>query len=526
MTDSPVGAPSESLADHPAADCRDREHDRAFEESCRGFISLRPPAATTARHGLSWPLLAGSVTFLLLFTCSALLNDGDTYMHIATGRWIFDHGAVPASDPFSHTLRGAQWTAHEWLAQLFFAAAYAAAGWSGVVSLTATAYAIALALLTRYLLRHLEPIRALLFVAMAASLAAPHMLARPHALVAPLLVLWCISLLRARETQRAPPLWLSLAVVLWANLHGSFPLALVLGAVFAAEGTLATTGEARWQAARTWGIFLIAAFAASLLTPQGVDGWRFVGDLHRLSFSLSRIGEWRAPDFQQLQPLEIWLLLATALVLLRGLRLPPLRIALLLGLLHLALQHARHGELLGLLAPIIVAEPFGAQSAATDGDTGQASELDRRFAALAQPASGAATALVLTALAAAAFAVIRVDTLRPAPAASPVTALQAVRAAAPAGPVFNAYEFGGYLIFSGVAPYIDGRADLYGDEFVMGFSRAATLSPPELLPRLLEHHQIGWTLLQPDLPAVALLDQLPGWRRLYADGTAVVHVRR
>jgi len=525
MTDSPVGAPSESLADHPPAAHRDRKHGHVFEET-RGFISLQALAATTGRRGLSWPLLVGAATFLLLFTCSALLNDGDTYMHIATGLWIFDHGAIPVSDPFSHTLRGAPWTAHEWLAQLLFAAAFAGAGWSGVVSLTAAAYAIALALLTRYLLRHLEPIRALLFVAMAASLAAPHMLARPHALVAPMLVLWGVSLLRARETERAPSLWLSLTVVLWANLHGSFPLALVLAAVFAAEGALAASGVARRHAARTWGIFLVAAFAASLLTPQGLDGWRFVADLHRLSFSLSRIGEWRSPDFQQLQPLEICLLIGAVLVLVRGLRLPSLRIALLLGLLHLALQHVRHGELLGLLAPIIVAQPFAAQWAAAEGGTGQASGLDRHFAALARPAGRGATALVLAALAAAAFAVLCADTLRPSSAATPAAALRAVRAAAPAGPVFNAYEFGGYLIFSGVAPYIDGRADLYGDDFVMGFSRAATLSTPDLLPSLLERHHIGWTLLQPDLPAVALLDQLPGWRRLYADGTAVVHVRQ
>jgi hypothetical protein len=32
-------------------------------------------------------------------------------------------------------------------------------------------------------------------------------------------------------------------------------------------------------------------------------------------------------------------------------------------------------------------------------------------------------------------------------------------------------------------------------------------------------------LLHPKTPAVVLLDHLPGWRRLYADDIAVVHVR-
>ena len=36
---------------------------------------------------------------------------------------------------------------------------------------------------------------------------------------------------------------------------------------------------------------------------------------------------------------------------------------------------------------------------------------------------------------------------------------------------------------------------------------------------------VSWTILSPDKPLVALLDRTPGWRRLYADNTAVVHVR-
>ena len=35
----------------------------------------------------------------------------------------------------------------------------------------------------------------------------------------------------------------------------------------------------------------------------------------------------------------------------------------------------------------------------------------------------------------------------------------------------------------------------------------------------------GATMLQPQTPAIQLLDRLPGWERLYADETAVVHRR-
>ncbi len=33
--------------------------------------------------------------------------------------------------------------------------------------------------------------------------------------------------------------------------------------------------------------------------------------------------------------------------------------------------------------------------------------------------------------------------------------------------MFNGYNFGGPLILAGIKPYIDGRADMYGDAFVL-----------------------------------------------------------
>jgi hypothetical protein len=106
----------------------------------------------------------------------------------------------------------------------------------------------------------------------------------------------------------------------------------------------------------------------------------------------------------------------------------------------------------------------------------------------------------------------------------PAAALAAVAAAKVSGPVLNDYGFGGYLIFSGIPPFIDGRAELYGDEFFRRYVEAMLLQSNEL-PQLLDRYAIAWTLIAPERPAAILLDHLPGWRRLYADDVAVVHVR-
>ena len=109
-------------------------------------------------------------------------------------------------------------------------------------------------------------------------------------------------------------------------------------------------------------------------------------------------------------------------------------------------------------------------------------------------------------------------------ALSPRAALDVVGAHHITGPVLNAYGFGDYLIFSGIEPFIDGRAELYGDRLIKRYSDAI-LGSSDQLPVLLNEYGITWTLLDPGCPAVRLLDYLPGWRRLYADGTAIVHVR-
>ena len=102
-------------------------------------------------------------------------------------------------------------------------------------------------------------------------------------------------------------------------------------------------------------------------------------------------------------------------------------------------------------------------------------------------------------------------------------AISAAEAQHVEGPVFNDYNFGGYLIFRGIKPFIDGRY-FYGDPFIRRYVEAVSLKGNEL-PVLLAQYGIRWTLLQPDQPAVALLDHLSGWRRVYADEIAVVHVR-
>src|SRR5262249_40301539 len=153
---------------------------------------------------------------------------------------------------FSHSLLGANWIAGEWLSEIALAAVYDHAGWSGVILLTAASAALAVALLTRFLLRRFEPLPALIAAAAATALLQPHLLARPHVLAMPLLVLWAGLLLAARDAERPPPFAALPIMLVWANTHGSFMFGLALAVFLAAEAVLhpATGSSRRAEATR------------------------------------------------------------------------------------------------------------------------------------------------------------------------------------------------------------------------------------------------------------------------------------
>lgn len=468
--------------------------------------------------------LAGLAYVALVLQAPRLLRDPDVYYHPAVGRWILAHGAVPARDAFSHTMAGAPWTAHEWLAQIVFALAHDLGGWTLLVALTAAATALALYVLARYLARQVPARYAVLFVVLALMLVAVHLHARVHALAAPCLVVLLVELAAARSAGRAPRFAVLLVVALWANLHGSVSLAAVLTAAFGLEAMIdARDAGTRTDTTRAWGAFFALCLVAMCLTPQGLGGltyaWRMEGD----AAALALIDEWRAPDLRTPHPLHLWLIAFLGGGLVWRVRVPWLRLVLLGAFVFFAVRRARYGEILGLASPVLVAPALraalAARAQAVPTDDAVASEADSVRASRRARATVAALAVASTLL------VYRLGLARPARAITPDAALAAVQSAHVAGPVLNAYAFGGYLMAHDVPTFVDGRSDLYGAAFLGAYVSAIAGGDRPTLAGLLDRYAIGWTLLPPGVPGVRVLDGMPAWRRLHADDVAVVHVR-
>ncbi|MBI3199579.1 MAG: hypothetical protein HYZ40_19125 [Rhodospirillales bacterium] len=488
--------------------------------------SLKPRST----WALSWPLVLGMVLFVCLTNADGLplLADPDSHWHIAVGNWMLAHGTAPTVDTFSFTFAGQPWIAKEWLSQLLLALAYNAGGWGGVTALSAAAVGASFALLLRFLLRDLTPLPAALFTLAAIVMTAPHFLARPHLLAFPVMLWWVAGLVRAVEERRAPEPILLLAMLLWANLHGGFTLGLVLCGAFALDAIVgARDAVERKTLFVAWAKFGVAAVLVACITPYGPESILVTLRIFGLGEALGTISEWKSPDFQG-QPLqELILLVALYAALSRGLKLPLIRLLIVIGLVHLYLRYARNAELLAMLAPLVIAPLLARQwpSLRPDPDADGGSLLLQRMRALARPAGHAAMALCLAVAVLYAGGMIRLAGITPPSATMPSAALDYARDAGLKGRVLNHYNYGGYLIGAGVPTFIDGRGELYGGEFIKRFADVVNMRGEESLEQLLEQHAIEWTLFPKNQPANKLFARLPGWRQAYSDESSTIFVR-
>jgi hypothetical protein len=470
---------------------------------------------TSPMHGLL-PLWVGVAVYVLLVAAgNRLLLDPDTLWHITVGQWMLDHHAVPHTDIYSFTMRGHPWISMQWVYEVLTAKAYALFGWSGPVVLTAASSALTFALLAKFLSRHLSQSATIVFVAAALALTAQHLLARPHVLALPVMVAWAGGLIDAADRRAAPSFWLLPLLALWANLHGGFIFGLVLVGPVAFDAVVSADAASRKSLALRWAAFGVGALIAACCTPYGWNSMLASKNILQMGSALPLITEWRPIDFGRLSTFETCLLMGIGLALLRGIRLPPTRILLLLGLLHMALAQGRATEILALLAPMVLAVPLAKQIGGAEASSPGATTPSRSLLFV-----GIAIVLAAATVAYASHARFEPDTRQ-----SPVAAVAALKKMNFTR-VFNDYDFGGYLIYSGVAPFIDGRTDIYGEKFFVDHNAATELTEPESLFRLLDEYKIEATLMRARSPATKLLDHMDGWQKVYSDDVATIHVRK
>ena len=484
------------------------------------MMTIPPQSASNSglTSKLLWPRLSAvSQAWVLAFLVLALgmwpqamLSDADSYWHIAAGAWMLDHHTVAHSDPFSFSLGGKPWISHEWGAEVSMALIYRIAGWPGLMLMTAMTLGATALIMARWMARYISGLALWVSVCAGLSLIAPHYLIRPHIWVLPLLALWVEALLRARAENRAPPLWQAVLILIWVNMHGSFFIGMVLIGPFALEAILSADPKARLTVIQDWALFGLASLMAALGNAHGIEGLIFPIKLILMP-AISGIAEWQPADLSRPSPFILAMIgLAYGVVRLK-LRLPVWRGVILIGLIYLTLQHERQEMILGIVGAMLLVDPLSkalAQQASSEVQT------HAKFWPII---------LILGVLG---LSAVRLNLpAMPSAQQAPIKAVNAVPMSLRQKPVLNDYDAGGYLIFKGIRPFIDGRTDLYGSAFMaeyfeieQGHSRA--------LDRVLKTYPIAWSIQRPQSPLVKVLDHHPDWRVLYRDASYVVHVRK
>ncbi|MEY9757015.1 hypothetical protein [Bradyrhizobium yuanmingense] len=482
-------------------------------------LSFANSIAVQGRARALVPLCVGAGAYLFfLFLGDTLLQDSDSFWQIKIGQWILDHRAMPMIDFYSFTRTGAPWISTSWLSQVAFSFSHAQWGWAGPVILTAAAVALTVAIFVHLLETHIGAPRAVLFAMLALLLSIHHVLARPHILALPVMVAW-VGLLMAAASRRSAPSWAWLPLMaLWANLHGGFVLGLALIGPISLEAVEHAGKGRRLALFMRWVLFGIGALIASCCTPYGWRTLQGATNILSLGELLTLIVEWMPANFATFTPFEGALLALIAFGYYRGLVLSAPRIFLILFLTWSALSHVRSIDAFAFLVPLVLAKPLGEMFPQPALEPAGADSWPGRYvtalaALMIVAASWTSTSLYLGHHR---FTFTMTQT--------PVTAVDLLEQRK-VQRVFNAYQFGGYLISRNIPVFVDGRAELYGEKFIMDFFKATEGKKPELLPRLLDEHKIDATLLGADAPGPQILDQLKGWKRIYADDVAVIHVR-
>jgi hypothetical protein len=231
-------------------------------ESAKSPEALTDEPEQTSSSGARFGLVLGIITFLMLVSfgtgdyCAAVgLRDPDTCWLLALGRFMFQHGVIPNTDPFSYTfaLQNQPFVMYQWLAELAYYSLYKWFWLTGLLAANAFVLGVSFVGVPALLFRRLHtPIKtgAVLLVLMLLS-TRTRFLVRPEVPSYALFVVWLYLILIWRQPKRvigcsdaskllskrdlAFVVSLFFVMILWANFHitfiyGFLVLALLIGA--------------------------------------------------------------------------------------------------------------------------------------------------------------------------------------------------------------------------------------------------------------------------------------------------------
>jgi len=468
--------------------------------------------------------LLAIILFISIFVMAAQeITDPDFFWHLRTGQLIWETRSIPRQDPFSYTVQGRSWIAHEWLTEALLFGVYSLAGQRGLI------LAFALLITCTFILVYLQcegrPWLAAFVVLLAALTSAISWGVRPQMLSLFLSALFLYILHKGRRLWLLPPL-----MALWVNLHGGYLLGLALFCPYII-GQAATYLRERkrkdYDHLRQLSLVFLLSGVATLINPHG---WRI------LFYPFATLGsqamqtyiiEWFSPDFHQaqFQPLAILILLTWLTLSLSKASVHPKDMLFLLVFGYAALRSARNVPLFAVVAAPILSNQL---ASLWEGSWFQKrlSQKGKSSPNLRLRALNWFLLLLILSAGSLKVALSLKENESFQRQTFPVAAVDYLEEAGLQGNIYNQYRWGGYLIwrlYPEERVFIDGRADVYGDAFIEEYLEVYQVR--QGWRDILEKYEVELVLIDRGSALATLLDEDGDWQEAYEDELAVVYTR-
>ncbi len=499
--------------------------DQSASKQAFFFLALRAVRRLTAKLDARVPftLSLKVVAFVLALSWYALLPvrltsvlDPDLGWHMRSGEWIMQHHQLPRTDPFSATGAGKPWVAYSWPFSVFIYGVAKNFDLLGVAAYTLLAW-IAIVAAVFLLVRGQGAgfWRAIGLTIVAGVIDQITVSPRPGTITILLFIALLHLLLRERQKGYTRTVWFAPAIMwIWSNVHVQFVYGLFIIGMFCIEPILDHIFLGRQHAhkasARLWAVLAVSVLA-TLINPYGFGAYQVILDFIHQPRLAGYVLETRAMSFTlYIHYFVLFASLGAAFALGMRKKVSPLWVILLVWATASAFRMERDVWLLATLTVAIIAEKNEGEVPPRESSRlwlyGSLGVLLMIFAMLERvPSNKYLLSLIARVM--------------------PVGAVAYTHEHHLPGPIFNDYDWGGFLIYA-LPEYpvaIDGRTNIHGEDEV-GLSRDTW----DLLPGWDENpllNKANLVIGSPRKPLTNHLRKDPHFKVVYDDGTCVLFQR-
>lgn len=491
----------------------------------RNVASNPPDSMPLIQRLFSFPAMLGMLLVAGMATIArTFFIDPDVWWHIKFGQVILATHRLPTNDIYSFSAGGWPWIDAEWAAEVLLAAAYRLDGVRGLeILLLVLGSAILASLYLLATIRCGNSKAGFLTAAAVFLLATPSFNLRPQMIGYLFLVLTLIALERFRQGHRRVVWLLPILMIVWINAHPSWSIALGFIGVYLASGLVELRiGDVE---SRPWGhsgrlqltaVLLLCGFA-TLITPYGARLAKFPFEFtSKLPVSLGNIKEWLPMPFGD--PLgKLFLLALFSVIVLQLTGCLKWRLEDIVLFIFATAVACLHRRFIMIFVPILTLVLANAL----------ARWVPRYERAKDQFVINAALMAIILAIIVWYFPTQK-ELWEVVAKDYPVAATAYLNDHAVPGPMFNTYDFGGYLVLARGPEhkvFLDGRSELYEPAGLLADYFEIANVKPGMFPTL-QKYGFQSCLLHRDEALATVLAASPDWQTTYEDDTSILFVKR